>query len=141
MLDVHIDDFFKDCSAILLAGMSHFPRPFTLFVEDISGPDNMDEFGLHSNRHLAALGTVHWLAAEGYIRFSTQDRQESVDDFVLTEKAFKRMLAPLAETIPAGSRSRTSENPTPLFQALEFCHLQQDSTMMRSLLQLHFLQR
>lgn len=137
MLDVHIDDFFKDCSTILLAGMRHFPRAFTLFVEDISGPDDMDEFGLHSNRHLAALGTVHWLATEGYIRYSTQDRQESVDDFVLTEKAFSRMLAPLPETLPLGSSSQ--ENPTPLFQALEFAHLQQDSIMMRSLLQHHFL--
>jgi hypothetical protein len=138
MLDVHIDDFFKDCATILLIGFKHFPRPQTLFIEDISGPDQMDEFGLHSNRHLAALGTLGWLKEEGYIRFSGQDRQESVDDFVLTSKALMRLLAPAKSNNPDRGHD-LPETPTPVIQVLEFARLQSDTTWISQIVQTNLI--
>ena len=50
MADIHIDDFYRDVAAIFLRLYALFPRKSTLFVEDISGPDQPDEFGLHHPR-------------------------------------------------------------------------------------------
>jgi len=128
MLDVHIDDFFKDCAVILLHGFKYFPAKQILYVEDICGPDDADEFGLHSPRHLAAFGAIIWLQEEGYIRFSEIDRQESVDEFVLASKAFTRLI------------NTDSENPTTsLAQKIEFARLQGDSYLLARLMRVHFL--
>ncbi|MFL0806563.1 MAG: hypothetical protein K6L60_04665 [Oceanobacter sp.] len=137
MLDVHIDDFFKDCSTILLLGFRRFPRTQTLFVEDISGPDEMDEFGLHSNRHLAALGALQWLKEEGYVRFGVMDRQLSVDDFVLTSRSLSRLLKPIRAT---QEESGGQVETTPVIQVLEFARLQSDTTWMTQIMQQHVLQ-
>lgn len=128
MLDVHIDDFFKDCAVILLHGFKYFPAKQVLYVEDISGPDEVDEFGLHSPRHIAAFGAIVWLQEEGYIRFSEIDRQESVDDFVLASKAFSRLL-----------KTDTKEPTTSLAQKIEFARLQHDSSLLARLMRDHFL--
>jgi hypothetical protein len=128
MLDVHIDDFFKDCAVILLHGFKYFPAKQILYVEDICGPDDADEFGLHSPRHLSAFGAIIWLQEEGYIRFSEIDRQESVDEFVLASKAFTRLI------------NTDSENPTTsLAQKIEFARLQGDSYLLARLMREHFL--
>ena len=128
MLDVHIDDFFKDCAVILLHGFKCFPAKQILYVEDICGPDEADEFGLHSPRHIAAFGAIFWLKEEGYIRFSDVDRQESVDEFVLASKAFTRLL------------SASPENPTStLAQEIEYARLQADSTLLSRLIHQCFL--
>lgn len=128
MLDVHIDDFFKDCAVILLHGFRYFPAKQVLYVEDICGPDEADEFGLHSPRHLAAFGAIIWLQEENYIRFSEIDRQESVDEFVLTSKAFTRLLA-----------ADSDEPTTSLAQKIEFSRLQGDSSSLARLMQQRFL--
>ncbi len=130
MLDVHIDDFFKDCAVILLHGFKYFPTKQILYVEDICGPDDADEFGLHSPRHLAALGAIIWLKEEGYIRFSEIDRQESVDEFVLAGKAFTRLLT-----------ADTADPTTSLAQKIEFARLQGDSSSLARLMRGHFLTR
>ncbi|WP_051219377.1 hypothetical protein [Oceanobacter kriegii] len=127
MLDVHLDEFFKDCASILLMGLKHFPKPQTLFVQDISGIDDMDEFGLHSDRHLSALGAITWLKEEGFIRFSGYDRQESVDDFVLTARSLRQLLKPASNP--------NQQDPTPMFQTLEFALLDGDTSWVKQLLQ------
>lgn len=128
MLDVHIDDFFKDCAVILLHGFKFFPAKQILYVEDICGPDEADEFGLHSPRHISAFGAIVWLKEEGYIRFSDVDRQESVDEFVLASKAFTRLL------------SSSEDNPTStLAQEIEYARLQSDSILLSRLMKDHFL--
>ena len=127
MLDVHIDDFFKDTAIALLTGMQQFPSPKTLFIEDICGPDDMDEFGLHSPRHLAALGAIQWMKDEGFARFGAMDRQESVDDLVLTSKSFSRLL----KDVPDYSQ--------PLFRVLHEAIQDADSSLVRTLLTNHFL--
>lgn len=123
MLDVHIDDFYRDCAVILLHGFRLFPRTCTLFIEDISGPDDVDEYGLHSQRHMAAIGALHWLKDEGFVRFGAQDRQESVDDFVLGSKAFSRLVKP------------SLDDGNTLLQSIEYARLQGDSILLEKLMQ------
>ena len=88
MSDLHIDDFYHDCGLALARLYSVFPRPSIVWVEDISGPDTADEFGLHSDRHIACFSALLWLADEGYIKFQTTIRQEGLDQAILTQKAF-----------------------------------------------------
>ncbi len=88
MSDLHVDDFFKDLAKILNLLYLQFPRKATVYVEDIAGPDEPDEFGLHSDRHMACFGALLWLAEEGFIRFESNIRQEAVDQAVLTARTF-----------------------------------------------------
>lgn len=88
MSDIHIDDFYKDVARILLQLYLFFPRPATLYVEDISGPDEPDEFGLHSERHQAAFSAIIWLGRTGLIHYEDTIRQEAVDQAVLTKSGF-----------------------------------------------------
>lgn len=88
MSDLHIDDFFRDAAKILVLLYSQFPRATTLYVEDISGPDEPDEFGLHSPRHESCFQTVLWLGSTGYLSHGALVRQEGTDRTVLTHEAF-----------------------------------------------------
>ena len=88
MADIHIEDFYKDAARILSQLFNAFPRRSTLYVEDISGPDSPDEYGVHSARHQACFACMLWLAEEGYLRYTDTIRQEAVDQAVLTQKAF-----------------------------------------------------
>lgn len=128
MLDVHIDEFFKDCAVILLLGFKYFPAKQILYVEDICGPDQVDEFGLHSPRHLAALGAAIWLQEEGYIRFGEVNRQESIDECVLSSKGFTRLLS-----------ASQNDPSTTLAQQIEYARLQGDTLLLARLMQQHFL--
>lgn len=87
MSDIHIDDFNKDCAKILVQLFRVFPRPQLLFVEDISGADTPDEYGLHSDRHSACFSTMTWLADSGYLSYSETVQQEAIDQAVLSHKA------------------------------------------------------
>ena len=88
MADLHIDDFYRDISKIFLRLYAVFPRKVVLYVEDISGPDEPDEFGLHHPRFQACFSTMVWLAEHGYLSFEDNIRQEALDQVVLTQKAF-----------------------------------------------------
>jgi hypothetical protein len=96
--DLHIEDFHKDCVRILSALYQSFPRPLTLYVEDISGPDRVDEFGLHSPRHEACLAAMLWLAEEGWIRYADVIRREAIDQAVLTARTFTALVQPVSAT-------------------------------------------
>lgn len=71
----------------------YFPRPYTVYVMDISGYDEPDEYGLHSDRHQACFSTMIWLADAGLIRFVDTINKEAVDQAVLTSKALKLLSA------------------------------------------------
>ncbi len=90
-MDLHVDDFYKDCAAGLLQLYQAFPRRIALYVEDLIGPSEPDEFGLPSKRHESCLGALLWLADEGYLRFDSAIRFEALDQAVLTEKGFLRL--------------------------------------------------
>lgn len=91
MADVHIEEFYKDLAKILLQLHACFPRKTQVFVEDISGPDQPDEYGLHSARHQSCFAALQWLAEEGFIRYESTIRQEAIDQAVLTLKSFLRL--------------------------------------------------
>lgn len=120
MSDLHIDDFYKDIAKVLNNLYQSFPRKATVYVEDIAGFEEPDEFGLHSNRHMACLGAMVWLAEEGYIRYEGTIRQEAVDQAVLTGRTFTVLstvateieddeLADLGEGLPATIRATATE--------------------------------
>ena len=88
MADIHIEDFCQDVARILIQLYNNFPRPTDVYVEDIAGDDQKDEFGLHSNRHLACFGAMLWLADEGFLRYVTTIGQEAIDQATLTHRAF-----------------------------------------------------
>ena len=88
MADIHIDDFYKDVGFILLSLYRSFPRKATVYVDDISGPDQPDEFGVHSERFLACFGTMVWLHEQDYINFESTVRQEAIDQATLSHKSF-----------------------------------------------------
>jgi hypothetical protein len=86
--DLHIEDFYKDTGKIFITLYSSFPRKIELYVEDISGEDETDEFGLHTTRHMSCFSTMIWLGEAGYINFTETIRQEAIDQAVLSHKAF-----------------------------------------------------
>lgn len=93
MADLNLIDFYKDTALILVNLHRVFPRRMDLFVEDLIGPDQVDEFGLHTKRHEACLGAMLWLADEGYLRFVTTIRQEGIDQAVLSAGALVKLAA------------------------------------------------
>lgn len=88
MSDIHIDDFYKDVALIFLRLYNSFPSKTILYVEDICGADNPDEFGLHSDRFLAAFSAMVWLGDNGYLRYTAPIKQEALDQAVLSERGF-----------------------------------------------------
>jgi hypothetical protein len=89
MLDIHITEFFNDSARILLNLYRAFPRQISMYVEDISGIDTPDEYGMHSERHLACFHTFVWLKEEGLLRYTDIERQIGFDHCVLTLEGFR----------------------------------------------------
>lgn len=90
-MDLQIDDFYKDAAAALLMLYQGFPRKLSVYVEDLIGREEPDEFGLPSKRHQSCLGTLVWLAEEGYLRYESTIGWDAIDQAVLTEKGFLRL--------------------------------------------------
>lgn len=88
MADLHIEDFFRDVATIFVRLYAGFPRKIILYVEDISGPDEPDEFGLHHPRFQAAFSAMVWLGEHGYLNFQDTIREEALDQVVLSQKGF-----------------------------------------------------
>jgi len=99
MADIHVEEFYKDVAIALAQLYAAFPRRANLFVEDIAGPDEPDEFGLHSKRHMACFGALLWLQEEGLLRYVDTIRQEALDQAVLTREAFVRLSAPAPQSL------------------------------------------
>lgn len=88
MTDIHISDFNRDVALILIRLYKEFPRQITLYVEDIAGYEEPDEFGLHSTRYLSCLGAMLWLKEEGFIRYESVVKQEAIDLVTITNPCF-----------------------------------------------------
>lgn len=101
-MDLQIDDFYKDAASGLLSLYQVFPRKAALYVEDLIGREEPDEFGLPSKRHQACLDTLLWLADEGYLRYESTIGYDAVDQAVLTEKGFLRLSRSLPHALPDG---------------------------------------
>ena len=101
MSDLNIDEFYADAALTLTNLFAVFPRPVTIFAEDICGLDEPDEYGVHSNRYLACFSTLLWLGEEGYIRYADTIRQDAIDQAVLTGKCFAALLSTAPGTTTA----------------------------------------
>ncbi len=101
-MDLQIDDFYKDAASGLLMLYQAFPRKMALYVEDLIGREEPDEFGLPSKRHQACLGALLWLAEEGYLRFESTIAYDALDQAVLSEKGFMRLSRSIPHTLREG---------------------------------------
>lgn len=93
MYDIHIEEFFLDCKKILKQIYQAFPKNTNVYVEDISGPDQADEYGLHCDRFQSCFGAMLWLEHENFIRFESTMRQEAIDQANLSAKGLKMMVS------------------------------------------------
>ncbi len=91
MFSIHIEEFFLDCSKILKQLYMSFPMKSNVFVEDISGPEQVDEYGLHSERFQSCFGAMLWLEQEHFIKYESTLKQEAIDQATLTAKGLKLM--------------------------------------------------
>ncbi len=96
MADLHIEDFYRDVAKILLHLYGTFPTKTILYVEDISGPDEPDEFGLHHPRFDACFSTMVWLSEQGYLSFDDVIGREALDQATLSRHSFL-MLTSMSE--------------------------------------------
>lgn len=86
MFDIHIEEFYHDTFKVFSTLYGAFPKKTNVFVEDIAGADQPDEYGLHSDRFQCCFGSMLWLEQEGFIRFESTLRQEAIDQASLTMK-------------------------------------------------------
>lgn len=107
--DLHIDDFCKDVAKTLMMLYRRFPVKTTLYVEDISGPDDPDEFGLHSPRFEACFNTLLWLKEADYIWFNDTVKQEAVEEATLSHRGFS-----LIASYDTHTQTDPTAPPTPL---------------------------
>tara|TARA_R110002110_G_scaffold66978_1_gene183088 strand:- start:190070 stop:190522 length:453 start_codon:yes stop_codon:yes gene_type:complete len=117
MADLHIDDFYRDVAKIFLQLYSIFPRKTILYVDDISGPDEPDEFGLHHPRFQACFSTMVWLAQHGYLHFDDTIRQEALDQAVLSQKAF--LLLSTRSALPTAEEDKAQNAPPSVIAELQ----------------------
>ncbi|WP_217474626.1 hypothetical protein [Stutzerimonas stutzeri] len=139
-MDLQVDDFYHDAAAGLLMLYQAFPRKITLYVDDLIGHEEPDEFGLPSTRHQSCLGALIWLADEGYLRFESTIQFLAIDQATLTEKAFLRLTSSLSEpandhdSLPASVRRVQSSLAYQLRQALREGHGERLAQLTRHLL-------
>ncbi len=91
MADINIENFYKHIARILSILYAVFPSKSPLYVDDVAGVDDPDEYGLHSPHYTAGFFAMLWLADEEYIRYMDTIRQDGVDQAVLTHKAFLKL--------------------------------------------------
>ncbi|CAD5379504.1 conserved hypothetical protein [Pseudomonas sp. OF001] len=96
-MHLQIDDFYQDASRALLALYRAFPRKTTLYIDDLIGYHEPDEYGLPAVRHQSCLGTLLWLGEEGYLRHEGTIRHEALEQAVLSEKGFLRLSGRIAD--------------------------------------------
>jgi hypothetical protein len=122
--DIHIDDFYRDAGKILVLLYNQFPRKVTLYVEDVSGPDTPDDFGLHSPRHQACFHTMMWLGSSDYLRYDQLVRQEALDQVVLSHRGF--LLLNAAMPSPTHTQDVTLPEGLPKQEALVIHRIRQE---------------
>ena len=132
MADIHIEEFYKDAAIALVQLYNALPRRVNLFVEDIAGPDEPDEFGLHSKRHMACFGTLLWLAEEGLLRYVDTIRQEALDQAVLTQRAFVRLSSPASPDLHEENNADSSQDLPPAIREDFSTHIHMLRNALRS---------
>ena len=93
MADINIEHFYRHLAVGLSILYANFPSKFALYVDEVAGIDEPDEYGLHSPRYTSGFYALLWLEEEGYIRYADTIRQDGVDQACLTHKAFLKLSA------------------------------------------------
>ncbi len=93
MADINIENFYRHIAVALNLLYSNFPSKFALYVDEVAGIDEPDEYGLHSPRYTSGFFALLWLEEEGYMRFADTIREDGVDQACLTHKAFLKLSA------------------------------------------------
>jgi len=99
MSNINVDEFFANAAKILVQLQNSFPTPIILQVDDICGPEETDEYGMHSASYLACFSAMLWLAEEGYLRFNETVRSEAIDEAVLTARCFVLLTQPNSDLV------------------------------------------
>ena len=135
MQDINIDDFYHDIASTLLTLYQQFPRKISLYIEDLCGPDEMDEFGLHSNRYLSCIGAVTWLFDEGYIRYKDISHLETAEECTLTKAALNKLLKPIHFTNSQSQVTSVEKQRSSLAQQLHLAIKEQNGMALRELIE------
>lgn len=93
MADINIENFYKHIAKILSILYAGFPTKQAVYVDDVAGIDEPDEYGLHSPHYTAGFYAMIWLAEEDFLRYADSIRQDGIDQAILTHKAFLRLTA------------------------------------------------
>lgn len=132
MYDIHIEEFYRDCARVLLQLYQSFPRKSAVFVEDITGPDMPDEYGIHSDRFQACFGAMIWLESEGYLVYEALIRQEAIDQACLTSLGLRLLNQISKESdviLPEGAPKQV-----PNVEVLRYTMKKSTSTQLASLM-------
>jgi len=138
MIDVNIDDFYHDVAVTLLSLYQQFPQKISLYIEDICGPDEVDEFGLHSPRYLSCIAALTWLHDEGYIRYMDIIKQDTAESCTLTQKAFVKLVKP--QLASDDNISSVERQQSTLAHQLYNAVQERSSIDIRKLIEAHFLE-
>ena len=94
MADINIENFYKHIARTLNILYAGFPTKQAVYVDEVAGIDEPDEYGLHSPHYTAGFFALIWLADEGFVRYSDTIRQDGIDQACLTHKAFLKLSEP-----------------------------------------------
>lgn len=95
MADINIENFYKHIGKIFNILYTAFPTRSPVYVDDVAGIDEADEYGLHSPHYTSGFFALIWLADEGFLRYTDTIRQDGIDQAALTNKAFMRLTQPV----------------------------------------------
>ena len=91
MADINIENFYRHIAKILSILYAAFPTKTPVYVDEVAGVDDPDEYGLHSPTYTSGFFAMIWLADEGYLRYENTIRQDGIDQACLTHKAFLKL--------------------------------------------------
>jgi len=118
MADINIENFYKHIGKVLSILYAAFPTKSAIYVDEVAGIDDPDEYGLHSPDYTSGYFALIWLGDEGYLRYTDTIRQDGIDQAALTHKAFLRLThisdpIYLEPSLPSGEEEQ-AELPTSL---------------------------
>lgn len=67
MADINIENFYKHIARILSILYAAFPSKSPLYVDDVAGVDDPDEYGLHSPHYTAGFFAMLWLQLQYHL--------------------------------------------------------------------------
>lgn len=111
MADINVENFYRHIAKILHILYTHFPTRAALYVDEVAGIDEPDEYGLHSPTYTAGFFAMLWLADEGFIKYADTIRQDGIDQAFLTHRAFLILTQPTDKMINDFNQDKEGDSP------------------------------